>query len=213
MASKNENPLYLMKADIEQRYNMALKQFAKEMTVLIEESYKSVIKSFYDDYDPRSYRRTFYTFYGSDRYGDADHATPIPGGYEAGIHVGAEYYPNGENPYRAQKEWVFRRTFSEGIHGFYKGEFGDWQLGRDIELKTEFIMNGKKGNLKEFLSENRKKTILYKSKHMPKRFFIKNIKAKTPQAAMDKAFKHLTTKTNMTTMFNTILDEYFGQRG
>lgn len=207
MARKNENPLEAIKAEIEQKYEMALKEFAEEMTSLIEASYESVIQEFYDDYEPRYYRRTGYTYRGSDRYDDPVFASPIEGGYESGIHVGPEYYP--DDPYRAKKEWVFPRTFAEGIHGFFRSELNEWKAERDIKLKTEFIMNGKKEDLNKFLNANRKKTSLYKAKHFPRRFYIRSIKAKTPMAAMDKAYNHLTSKKNMDIMFSTILGEYF----
>jgi hypothetical protein len=208
MARKIENPMEAIKADIEQKYNMALKEFAGEMTSLIEASYESVIQQFYDDYEPRWYKRTGYTYYGSDRFDDPFHTSIITGGFESGIHVGPEFYP--DDPYRASKDWVFPRTFKEGIHGFFKGEFNEWKSDRDIKLKTEFIMNGKKGDLNKFLNANRKKVKVNKVKHIPRRFYVKSIKAKTPIEAMDKSFKHLTTKKNMDTIFSAILGEYFG---
>ena len=44
--------------------------------------------------------------------------------YEAGIIVSAKYISG--SPYRADNEFVFNRTFEEGIHGFRNAYMGGW---------------------------------------------------------------------------------------
>lgn len=93
----------------------------------IESHYESAISDFYNDYTPYSYNRTCYTYYGSDAYDSFyKNIKQVKGGYKVGIHVSADNIPG--NPYNAKnKEWVFNRTFTQGIHGYTKEELQEWE--------------------------------------------------------------------------------------
>lgn len=111
--------------EMEEKLKAVARETAKEVQSLIEAEYVSTILEFYNDYQPRSYHRTEYTFYGSNKYdGPARHArNTVPAykdGFIGGISVSADYIP--ENPYRADTEWVFNRTFEKGIHGYTRNE-------------------------------------------------------------------------------------------
>lgn len=201
-----QDPMEMIKRDLEKKYEKALKRFAEEMTYQVEAAYESVVQSFYDDYTPRYYERTYSTYLGSDKYNSPFDYTPFGNEYEYGITVSDANIPG--NPYRADKDWVFNRTFDEGIHGFFKDELNEWKEKAQIAVFADFVLGGKKGEFKSFLAEHQKKS--GKSiKHVPRRTSIKSIHAKTPRLAMDKAFKQLTRKKNMDMIWGTISAEMF----
>ena len=140
MGRPARDPMEVMKKDIEKRFSEALEEMAEELTFQIEASYESVIQSFYEDYTPRVYERTYSTYEASDRYDDPFGFTPTSDGYESGIHVGPENIPG--QPYHATKEWVFPRTFEEGIHGYFKWEM-EKQFGPHYwkKMNRKYVMS------------------------------------------------------------------------
>lgn len=176
MAQKMEDPLEVIKAEIETKFNAAIIDMAAETTFLIEAAYESVVQSFYDDYTPRVYQRTYSTYLGSDRYNDPFGFTPVgDDAYEAGINVDPANIPG--NPYRAKKEWVFPRTFEEGIHGFFAWEYARWAKERYRALNRKYVMSSaRKNRLKELF----RKTY----KHSPRKFVGKKTTKTITTSAM-----------------------------
>lgn len=189
MARQTKDPLEAVRADIEKRYNDAMVKMAEEMTYQIESAYESVVQQFYNEYTPRSYDRTYSTYLGSDKYNNLFGYTPIENGYESGIIVDSNNIPG--NPYRAEKDWVFERTFSEGIHGYFKVEYEQWMNERFKKYKWS-----KKKTARE------KERIEKMLKHAPK-------KSSPPQKEMDRKFKQLTKPRNMNKICKNIMDEAF----
>ncbi len=86
------------------------------------------MQGWYAEYDPVEYERTESSYLGSNAFMTAGWGNMLFGeqyvsgktddGYIAGIEVSPQYII-GE-PYRARegKDWVFERTFQQGIHGF-----------------------------------------------------------------------------------------------
>ena len=227
MARQIEDPLEMIKADIEQKFQLACVEMAAEMTWRIESAYESVIQSFYDDYTPKFYDRTYSTYQASNRYDDPFGFTPVGNGYEAGIIVDHENIPG--RPYRADKHWVFTRTFNEGIHGFFRWEYRKWANKQLKALNKKYLMsNAKKQRLKEFFMKT--------MNHAPKKY-RKGVKTSfvytsgdinsttlragtaiqtrgfsyTPKKAMDAYFKKLTEKKEMDALFQTLLEKYLNE--
>lgn len=123
-----------------------LKRTNKMMNVMLDKAaaymkeefaflYASTIVAFYEDYSPRSYERTFSTFAAGLEGGYSDPnsytANPQPRvdirsidggqGREIKMHISSEYMGS---PYRAATDWVFERTYVEGIHGFFRSDIG-----------------------------------------------------------------------------------------
>ena len=207
MGRPAKDPLDAIREDVEKRFRNYLEEFTGEMTFQIESAYESVIDSFYAEYTPSSYRRTFSTYKASDRWNDVLGFTPVSDGYEGGITVDSENIPG--MPYRADTHWVFTRTFKEGIHGFTRAEYSKWKEKREFDLKIEYSLNGVKGGLNAYLQSNRNKSILYKTKKAPKKYFVKRIKANSPKQAMDKRYKQITTKKNMDMISDAIFEKNF----
>ena len=116
----------------------ALEKVAIEVGYEIEKIYESVITEFYDSYEPHRYDRTKSTFYGSDIYGNYHDPVRIDDGFLAGISVSPDTIPG--NPYRADKNWVFERTFVKGYHGYNGKEIKKW---RQLPHIRELIKAGK----------------------------------------------------------------------
>lgn len=102
--------------DLKPRFDKALKSTAEEVSFEIEKTYEDCIQSFYEDYEPMYYRRTLSTYLASSNYNDIFKIDEIGNSaFRAGITVDAHNIHG--DPYRADKEWVFNRTFEKGIHG------------------------------------------------------------------------------------------------
>lgn len=146
--------------NIKRAADESMKETAEELTYLIEFEYRRSIDLFYDDkvfaynnYDtngnikstpiftniPHFYQRTGSTYQASSMYRLSDinkNVREIGNGFIGGISISSDNIPG--NPYRAMnKEWVFNRTFAEGIHGVhstdkkkYKDWFSDHKFGR-----------------------------------------------------------------------------------
>lgn len=117
---------------VEKGLKKALEETAEDILFEIEKAYEDTVDDFYDDYDPRWYKRTHSTYLASsgydDLYNDKNFHRIGEDDYRVGINVSSGNIPG--NPYRSKwrpeeggqkkqvdKEWVFRRTFDEGIHG------------------------------------------------------------------------------------------------
>lgn len=210
---KKKDPMDEIKADIEKKYKKDLEEFAAEMSYQVEAAYESVVQSFYDDYGPNNgepwyYKRTYSTYKFSDHYDDEFAFTPFGDEYEYGITANTDNVSG--NPYRADKNWVFERTFGQGIHGFFRTELNEWKANRVVSLQYEYTMAGKNkthSSYKEFLNSQQKKAPL-NIKRPPKRTSVKTIHAKTPKDAMDKAMKELTKKKNMDKIWKEICEKH-----
>lgn len=97
--------------------NDAVSHAAYEAAYIIENQYESIISKFYDDYTPHIYERTYSTYLASSMYSDYSKGIRklSDGSYEVGIYVSPQNIP--DDPYIDDKEYVFWRTFEEGIHG------------------------------------------------------------------------------------------------
>lgn len=153
-----------MRLDIEDKVNMAMIEMAADMTYAIESAYESVIQSFYDDYNPRWYRRTYSTYEASNKINNPFGFSPISDGFESGIIVDSANIPG--NPYRADKDWVFDRTFGQGIHGFFKWEYKQWlnQRMKTLSQKYKYSKRKKAQILAYYQSlyKNTKKPLKYR---------------------------------------------------
>lgn len=210
--------------DVENKFNIALADMAAETTFAIEYAYESVVQSFYDEYgpnngDPWYYKRTYSTYEASSRADDPFGYTPIEANvFESGIEVDHENILG--NPYRADKHWVFTRTFNEGIHGFFKTEMEGWKKNY---FKRRVLSKKKKEKMQKYFNSM--------IKHAPKKYkgitkesivsivaqnpdvtLLKSVaptaKGSSPRAMMDKAFKQITKKQHMDKMFDNIMKSY-----
>lgn len=216
------NPIEDIRIDIENRFNMAVAEMAAQITEQIEVAYETVVQSFYDDYTPKWYNRTFSTYEASDHMNDLFRAIPIENGFDAGIYVDPSFI-TGE-PYRADTSWVFDRTFGKGIHGYFKWEMKKWAPQTWRNLNKKYMMSkARKERLADFLTKS--------IKHSPKKFRprmtamvytvgdiksvqavqLHQIRSTTPQKSMDAAFRQITNKKNMDAMFSSILNGYFSK--
>lgn len=149
------------------------------------DKYMSIIKDFYGGYSPHSYQRTYETFAATNFYKhkkDYKRISRIIGDDKVRIlyRIDSKYIEG--NPYRAEKSWVFGRTFEEGIHGWtpeevmqyvgghnygYYGKEGQFYINRMLgwtdvpepmspppkELIDEWAQEYKKpGNLRKLLA-------------------------------------------------------------
>lgn len=214
--------------DVENKFNMALADMAAETTFAIEYAYESVVQSFYDEYgpnngDPWYYKRTYSTYEASSRADDPFGYTPIEANvFESGIEVDHENIPG--SPYRADKHWVFTRTFNEGIHGYFKKEMEGWK-------KSHFRKNAAKLALDKKRTDRMKKFFNSRVNNAPAKYkgitkdsitsisiqnsqiqLVKKInpgaRATAPRVMMDKAFKEITKKKNMDATFQGIFNKY-----
>ena len=130
---KNKDVSKRIKKSIQEKVNVALTETLYEIGETIQDMYKDVIREFYRDYTPLWYGRTYSTFVGSSAYKDYSSLVNEihPGIYEVGIDVSAKYitgnpykkankFIKSKNGYVASTEWIFDRTFYEGIHGVSK---------------------------------------------------------------------------------------------
>ena len=184
---KNEDPLAQVQAEIESKFYMACVTMASDTTHLIESAYEAVIESFYDDYTPRVYKRTGSTYLASDKAFDSMGFTPVDNEtFDAGITVDSNNIPG--NPYRANKDWVFQRTFEQGIHGYFAWEYARWAKARYNYLNKKYVMSkARKNKLRDFFKKS--------YKHSPKKYIGKKI---------TKAISTNATNLNMKTKENDI---------
>lgn len=125
-----------IKKDLEKRVKASLKDMAEEISFQIENAYENVIEQFYDDYTPDYYNRTYSSYLGSNHYDNPFEVMSFGLDHFAGIQVDASNIPG--NPYRATKQWVFERTFYQGIHGTTISELRERNKGKHRSEEVRF---------------------------------------------------------------------------
>lgn len=131
--------------DIEQfkkAYNLALKRTAQRIGREIEKSYEAQIQRFYEDYSPISYIRTGATWLASSGMQNYQSWSEYLGDlqYQAGITVDPTNIQDKKgDPYRAETQWVFNRTWHYGIHGINRNN-----------IRSKIITRGRGKNKREF---------------------------------------------------------------
>lgn len=93
---------------------------AKQVALDLKDEYRNVIYKFYNHYTPRSYSRTYETLLASNLYGYGNDYRKITilksNSCSIRFQVGSSFIDG--TPYRASTDWVYSRTFEEGIHGW-----------------------------------------------------------------------------------------------
>lgn len=187
------DPLDRIRENIERRYKKAVLAVAEEVTAQIQTAYVSAVAKFYAEFTPNSYNRTFSTFTASDHYPSLNTAPPYDNGFEAGIRVGPENIDG--NPYRADKEWVFERTFVEGIHGYTRIEAQEWaRKHAEAELYSLLIF-GKKTPVGIITG----RTLIDSAP----------LWGSSPKEIMDAKFAKISSKQNLNKMSRTKMEEAF----
>lgn len=131
MSKKNK---FNIEEEIDGMIQKAMKATAIELSSEIEMAWERVIDEFYAHYTPSWYDRTYSTYKASDGYSEIGSGNLVPyiknikknkaGDILVGITVSADYIPG--NPYRADTDWVFERTFEKGYHGYTQHEAQEW---------------------------------------------------------------------------------------
>lgn len=147
-------------------YDNALKKTAQRIGREIEKAYEAQITRFYNDYFPISYDRTGATWWGSSGMQDYKSWSIYLGDlkYQAGITVSPENIQNKiGDPYRADTDWVFNRTWHLGIHGINRRYVrhkiitrGRGKKKREYEVKwnyRQFPTNTRPSPENEFIKE------------------------------------------------------------
>lgn len=119
--------------EIQHKQRMALKHTAKRITEEIQNEFKETTTEFYEEYAPRSYRRTYSTYALSDK-GAKSPEVIGKDTFIGGIEVNSSYI--GGNPYKADLDWVVDRTWNKGYHGspkVKKGKKPDKQLEKKVK--------------------------------------------------------------------------------
>ncbi len=126
-------------------YRNAMEKTAQRIGREIEKAYESQISRFYNDYFPIRYDRTGATWYGSSGLNDYESWSKYLGGlrYQAGITVGSDnIQENFGDPYRADTDWVFDRTWRLGIHGINRNtkryKMKKLKGGKQIEVSWDY---------------------------------------------------------------------------
>ena len=123
MANKIDGIPWNLNRKINTAYEHIKREAANKVAEDVVYMYNSVIKQFYQHYKPHSYDRTYTAFLANNMYG-TDNYEQIINQYEEGFtvsfFVGDEFLDKtlSKNPYRADRDWVFERTFTKGIHGW-----------------------------------------------------------------------------------------------
>ena len=117
-----------------QDFKDAIKDTAIDLNYKLAEAYNLSIDAFYADYEPRYYDRTASLYKGSNLtnhglisgFNKKNIQNPIEhkNSYIAEIQISPKFIPG--NPYRADKDWVFERSFVDGIHGQSDTERRQW---------------------------------------------------------------------------------------
>ena len=205
-------------------FDDSVKEMAQEVFFRIQGLYESAIQQFYNDYDPLYYQRTDSTWYGSsgtDDYYSSRNIAKRGDIYYTGIHVGPSFIKG--NPYRADKDWVFWRTYNKGIHGISAGEFFGKKSNKTfmrVYAKPNFTyvkMIGDKQTMKrqyyKGMTVDRRGKYYYKIKGLglgsPRyRETVMNNMSPTPRGIVGKGYRKLTQKKNL----DEIRDEIFASK-
>ena len=113
--------------EVDQKINRAIKKIlnacAEQMANDCKTQYYKVISEFYADYKPHLYDRTLSTRWAHNMYNKTykDITTMIDDTTVQIVFSPGSEYIKGK-PYRADTDWVFERTYIEGIHGWTPDE-------------------------------------------------------------------------------------------
>lgn len=129
----------------------AINNFNNEIVNQIDNKYQNIISEFYAHYRPKRYDRTLNTRYASSghfinrrNYRKVNITKSGDKGYIVGIHISTEYMDN-KDPYNADVNWVFKRTFEKGIHGFCMYDIYNWNKKRrkngEEQIKWDYTKN------------------------------------------------------------------------
>ena len=115
---------------IDRAITKILNACAEKMANDCREQYEKIIDNFYADYRPHSYNRTLETKYAHNLYRNnyKSITTFIDSNTVQIIFSPGSEYIEG-NPYRANKDWVYERTYIEGIHGWTPEEVLEYSSG------------------------------------------------------------------------------------
>lgn len=205
---------------LEKKFNEAIELFAQDVAMQIEGAYENIIDEFYAEYDPRWYDRTYSTYLGSSGYYGLFNNWENGNGYRAGIEVDSSNIPG--DPYRADKDWVFARTFEKGIHGYglmdrrkYGFKKSDWvdsyrkkkSYKRYSKMrKTQKIINGK---MTHGLQIGFDRSVgEYKPLISATGRYVKN--SQSPKKQMNRRFRQITKKSNMNALSSKYINKALG---
>lgn len=134
MARPKKLNLGITDKEIEEMFKEVAQEVVGEFNYQMRSMYEKAIYVFYADYKPKYYDRTESLLEANNLYDNPDktwnvdynRANQIVSG---GLFVDPKYIKG--NPYRADKDWVFNRSYKKGIHGHTfdeKRHFGvnDW---------------------------------------------------------------------------------------
>lgn len=146
---------------IDKAIHKSLEECAKKMAEDCKEEYVSVIKDFYADYpSPRSYHRSleskFANILRDDNY-DYKKITTFIDDDKVQIKFKISHEFIEGKPYRADTEWVFDRTYYEGIHGWTPEEVDEYTAGANYAYYRDVYIN---------TGEKRKKVTRFYVNHM-----------------------------------------------
>lgn len=127
-----------IESQVEKAMDKALYVVAEKIGLEVDKIYESVIEEFYASYKPHRYKRTGATFYGSRLDPELPEQTDT--GYITGLEISPDNIPG--TPYRANKDWVFERTFVKGYHGYKRDEVKAWRKKRGL-FYTRYGVNTK----------------------------------------------------------------------
>lgn len=115
-------------------FEAAIKDTAIELNQHLAAAYTQSVEAFYNDYEPKYYKRTGSLYDGSNLtksglisgYNEKNIKNPKKNnnGYYAEIKVSPKFIHG--KPYRADVDWVFERFFFKGIHGQSDTERRQW---------------------------------------------------------------------------------------
>lgn len=126
-----EQALNDIKEEVKKKADKACKMVAKEAGQEIQDKFMESVKEFYASYSPTSYVRTLSTYEASTGRTDRKHWKLGDMHYGFGIRLDpglmGEPYNVGNHGWAkygvATADFIFARTWDEGIHGFTREEF------------------------------------------------------------------------------------------
>lgn len=128
-----------------EKMSKAIHKVGKEVGEEIQDAYAKAVTKFYNDYKPTgkgpfSYRRTYSTYEGSSGYRNRERTYKRTGKYScrAGIKVGGNFisgtpYAKNHGWKNPSNEFIFGRTFYQGIHGFTTKDVSKYNAGKKTE--------------------------------------------------------------------------------
>ena len=194
---------------LEHAFKNAMNEFARKEQTKIEKQFEYCVKLFYDSYSPKKYKRTYSTYYLSDKYGvpiSELNKTEMVGenSYLSGItlsddnivkHHGHPYtsWANGET---IDTDFVTNRTMFYGLHGYmYRQAYMiNRRIKQDKNKEKKYKYKTKKDSSGNRISE----TYYYK---MPLNKNMERL-SPSPNARMKKWFKLNTRKKVLQLDFN-----------